>query len=149
MKGTRSRSCVDIPMPILRLISRIQFAVGLVFCINVILSPFSMIRPNGFLFFVFKWYSSASSNTKFMYSSKPTMQPSILKCIFSKSQTCTRDWFCKYRNIRLMGCTITFCTFWGPLYDILNFVFTKNMRRSFETCLFSLDKNARCRKIWR
>lgn len=45
-----------------------------VFIINVILSPFRRIRPNCFLLFFFTLTSSASSRTKFMYSSKPYTQ---------------------------------------------------------------------------
>ena len=39
--------------------------------------------------------SAASSRTKFMYSSNPTMCPSILVLIFSYNQTWTRVRFCK------------------------------------------------------
>ena len=41
------------------------------FIINVMLSPFRRIRPNAFLVFFLIDNSSASSNTTFMYSSKP------------------------------------------------------------------------------
>ena len=88
---------------------------------RVILSPFNISRPNDFLLFVLMWYSSASSSTKFIYSSKPTMWPSRRRFTFSYNQTCTRDLVCKYLKIRLIGCTITFCTFCGPLYAILLF----------------------------
>uniref|UniRef100_A0A224Y6E7 Putative secreted protein n=1 Tax=Panstrongylus lignarius TaxID=156445 RepID=A0A224Y6E7_9HEMI len=70
---------------------------------RVILSPFIIILPSDLLFFVFILYSSASSNTKFMYSSKPTMCPSILRLIFSYNHTHTRDLFCKYLKIRFIG----------------------------------------------
>ena len=42
--------------------------------------------------------SAASSRTKFMYSSNPTMCPSILVLIFSYNQTWTRVRFCKENN---------------------------------------------------
>jgi len=51
--------------------------------INVMLSPFSKMRPSRFLFCVFMCTSSASSKTRFMYSSNPTMHPSILRLICS------------------------------------------------------------------
>ena len=96
-----------------------DIAWGLTFCMRVILSPFSIKRPKDFLFLVFTWYSSASSRTRFIYSSNPTMWPSNRRFTFSYSHTWTRERVCKYLKIRLMGCTITFWTFWGPLYAIL------------------------------
>lgn len=98
------------------------------------LSPLSMIRPRGLRVSVFTWYSSASSSTRFMYSSKPTMCPSIRRVMFSNSQTCTRERFCRYRKIRLMGCTITFCTFCGPLYDILLLLLAQTKCLEFVVC---------------
>lgn len=103
-------------------------ALGFTFWINVILSPFIIILPICFLFLVFMCTSSASSNTMFMYSSNPTMCPSIRRFTFSYSQICTRLLFCKYLKIRLMGCTITFWTFGGPLYAILNYILAIKFR---------------------
>jgi len=48
-----------------------------VFIIKVILSPFKRMRPTGRRVFFFTDISSASSNTKFMYSSKPRIRPSM------------------------------------------------------------------------
>lgn len=42
-----------------------------VFIMSVMLSPFSRIRPSGFLVSFLVFISSASSRTRFMYSSKP------------------------------------------------------------------------------
>lgn len=94
-------------------------ACGLTFWMSVILSPFSINRPKAFLDFVLMWNSSASSSTKFIYSSKPTMWPSKRRFTFSYNHTWTRDLVCKYLKMRLIGCTITFWTFCGPLYAIL------------------------------
>uniref|UniRef100_A0A0V0H2K3 Putative ovule protein n=1 Tax=Solanum chacoense TaxID=4108 RepID=A0A0V0H2K3_SOLCH len=56
-----------------------------VFIIRVMLSPFRRIRPNCLLVFFFTLTSSASSRTKFIYSSKPMIRPSILRSFCSKS----------------------------------------------------------------
>lgn len=56
-----------------------------VFIIRVILSPFSKILPSCFLMFFLTLTSSASSRTKFMYSSNPIIRPSILRSFCSKS----------------------------------------------------------------
>merc|ERR1719454_80789 len=58
--------------------------------ISVMLSPFSIILPKVFSVFLFRWTSQASSKTRFMYSSKPVMCPSIRVLTFSYSQTLTR-----------------------------------------------------------
>merc|ERR1711976_637732 len=64
-------------------------------------------------------YSSASSKTRFMYSSKPMMHPSMRMLHCSYSHTWILDLFCRYLKIKLMGCTITFWTLPPPLYAIL------------------------------
>lgn len=45
--------------------------------------------------------------------------PSIRRFMFSYNHTCTRLRFCRYLKIRLMGCTITFCTLAFPLNDMV------------------------------
>lgn len=45
---------------------------------SVIASPFNKIRPSGVLLSFFSSTSSASSSTRFMYSSKPISLPSNL-----------------------------------------------------------------------
>lgn len=113
-------------------------AAGLTFWIRVILSPFIIILPKVFLLPDFLYTSSASSRTKFIYSSNPTMCPSMRRLMFSYSHTCTLDRFCRYRKIRLMGCTITFWTFGGPLYDILGQYFYKK---------FTINNEARASNV--
>ena len=43
------------------------------------------LQPSCFLDFVLEWISSASSNTRFMYSSKPMTQPSIWNSLAHKA----------------------------------------------------------------
>lgn len=47
------------------------------------LSPFSKIFPSDFFVFLLTETSAASSSTRFMYSSNPTIFPSILRSVFS------------------------------------------------------------------
>jgi len=54
-----------------------------------------------------------------MYSSNPTMRPSMRIDVCSYSHTCTGARFCKNLKMRLMGWTITFCTLL-PRCAILN-----------------------------
>ena len=68
--------------------------------IRVILSPLSIILPNGFSVCLFMWHSLASSRTRFMYSSNPTICPSILVFTFSYNQTTTLVLFCRYLEIK-------------------------------------------------
>ena len=51
--------------------------------ISVMLSPLRRMRPSCLRVFFLTWSSSASSSTRFMYSSKPMILPSILKSVFS------------------------------------------------------------------
>lgn len=81
-----------------------------VFIINVILSPFRRIRPNCFLLFFFTLTSSASSRTKFMYSSKPIIRPSTLRSFCSNSHIWMRALLWRNLKIRLMGWVIILCT---------------------------------------
>lgn len=74
-----------------------------VFIMSVMLSPFNKIRPKGFRVFFFKEISSASSRTRFMYSSNPMIRPSILISFCSNSQNWILDLLCKNRKIRLIG----------------------------------------------
>lgn len=66
-----------------------------VLIMSVMLSPLSKIRPSALRVFFLIDNSSASSSTRFMYSSKPMMRPSILRSVFSKSQTWMRV-FCEF-----------------------------------------------------
>ena len=109
---------------------------------TVILSPFNIIRPSCFRLCVFIWTSSASSNTRFMYSSNPTMQPSILRFSCSYSQIWIRERFWRYLKIKLMGCTITFCTL-GPLYAILIVVCTQTNAKNLKNLMKFSTKPAR------
>lgn len=86
------------------------------FWIKVMLSPFINILPSARRFCFFTLYSSAASNTTFIYSSNPITCPSILVFRFSNNQRETLDRFCKYLKIRLTGCSINFCTLCGPEY---------------------------------
>lgn len=81
-----------------------------VFIISVMLSPFNSIRPKNFLVFFLRDTSSASSRTRFMYSSKPMMRPSILISFCSNSHIWILDLLCKNLKIRLMGWVIIRCT---------------------------------------
>ena len=63
------------------------------------LSPLTMIVPKGLLVFLLTQISTASSRTKFIYSSKPNMIPSSLNSVFSKSQIYTRALERKKPNI--------------------------------------------------
>lgn len=58
-----------------------------VFIMRQMLSPFSRMRPIARRVFFFTKISSASSMTRFMYSSKPKMRPSIRRSACSWSQT--------------------------------------------------------------
>lgn len=73
------------------------------------LSPLSKILPIAFLLFLLTETSAASSNTRFMYSSNPTIFPSILRSVFSYSQTNTLSPLCKNRKMRLMGWVMILC----------------------------------------
>ena len=64
--------------------------------IRVMLSPLSIILPNFFSVCLFMWHSLASSRTRFMYSSNPTICPSILVFTFSYNQTTTLVLFWRY-----------------------------------------------------
>eukprot|EP00658_Telonema_sp_P-2_P051611 TRINITY_DN396_c0_g1_i5.p1 TRINITY_DN396_c0_g1~~TRINITY_DN396_c0_g1_i5.p1 ORF type:complete len:118 (-),score=13.96 TRINITY_DN396_c0_g1_i5:98-451(-) len=78
------------------------------------LSPFSRMRPSSFRVSFFLETSSASSRTRFMYSSNPMMRPSSLSSVFSYSQIWILCLFWRNRKMRLMGCVITFWYFCGP-----------------------------------
>lgn len=75
---------------------------------KAILSPLRSIVPNLWQVLSLTFTSAASSKTKFMYSSKPRMTPSILLFLTLLSQIWTRFWFCKNRNNKFMGWTIIF-----------------------------------------
>ena len=64
------------------------------------LSPLSKILPTETRRCFFSTTSSASSRTRFMYSSKPTMRPSTHASVFSYIQICTRALVCKKRKIK-------------------------------------------------
>ena len=78
--------------------------------IIVTLSPFSKILPTFFLSFFppRALTSSASSRTRFMYSSNPTIWPSMTSpvAVCSNNHTCTRDFVCRNRKMRLIGCVM-------------------------------------------
>ena len=66
--------------------------------IRVMLSPFNIIRDSGFLVCRFKWTSTASSRTRFMYSSNPKnltfssvywvifLQSNLFACLFKSNK---------------------------------------------------------------
>ncbi|CAD1813734.1 hypothetical protein FOB58_005105 [Candida parapsilosis] len=64
-------------------------------------SPFNNNLPSFVLFPL--TISSASSITRFMYSSNPCILPWIRRSDFSYSHTETSDCCCKNLNIRLIG----------------------------------------------
>eukprot|EP00929_Paragymnodinium_shiwhaense_P036752 TRINITY_DN1966_c0_g2_i1.p1 TRINITY_DN1966_c0_g2~~TRINITY_DN1966_c0_g2_i1.p1 ORF type:complete len:119 (+),score=18.31 TRINITY_DN1966_c0_g2_i1:95-451(+) len=66
-----------------------------VFIIRQMLSPFRRIRPMARRVFFLTWISSASSTTRFMYSSKPRMRPSMRRSACSCNQIWMRDRFCR------------------------------------------------------
>lgn len=76
-----------------------------------------MIQPSCFLDFALEWISSASSNTRLMYSSKPIIQPSIR--IFTHTATPESETYFKYLKMRLMGYTITFWPWPWPRYAMV------------------------------
>lgn len=71
-------------------------------CISVMLSPLSRIRPTGFRALRRTDTSSASSMTRFMYSSNPMMRPSMRVSGDSYSHTRMRCFDCKKRKIKLI-----------------------------------------------
>ncbi|GMH41053.1 hypothetical protein BSKO_08963 [Bryopsis sp. KO-2023] len=97
MRPGRSRICT---MQVCR--SHYAFKV----CMSVMLSPFNKIRPSCFLVFFFIETSSASSSTKFIYSSKPMIFPSIRVSGCSNSQMDILCRLCRNRKIKLIGCVI-------------------------------------------
>jgi len=58
-------------------------ATGLTFCISVIASPLSRIRPTSVRFPFFVSHSTALSRVRFMYSSNPRMVPSSVMRVSS------------------------------------------------------------------
>ena len=78
------------------------FGGGFASCNNVIESPFTNIRPTSCRVLPI---STASSNTIFMYSSKPIICPSIWVFVSSYNQRRTLVFFYKYKitRIRLKG----------------------------------------------
>lgn len=87
-------------------------------CMSVMLSPLINILPSDFLVFRFTETSSASSSTKFMYSSNPMIRPSILRSDCSNNHSCTFCRLCKNRKIRLMGWVIIRLTLGGILASL-------------------------------
>lgn len=79
---------------------RCYFSLGVTLRMSVILSPLSKIRPTETRRCFFSITSSASSRTRFMYSSKPTIRPSTHVSVFSYIQICTRAFVCKKRKIK-------------------------------------------------
>lgn len=75
--------------------------------IRVIESPFCNIRPKRTRFPDFTLISSASSNTKLLYSSNPIIFPSMRVAMFSNSQISTRICLCRNVKITLIGCSRT------------------------------------------
>lgn len=59
---------------------------GFADCMRAMVSPFSKIRPRGFEVCFEESTSTAASRTRFMYSSKPTMRPSMQTLALSYSQ---------------------------------------------------------------
>lgn len=58
-------------------------AAYLAACMSVMVSPLRRMRPSALRVFRFTDTSSASSSTRFMYSSKPMMRPSIRRSLCS------------------------------------------------------------------
>ena len=78
--------------------------------IMVTLSPFNKILPIFVRTFFFET-SSASSSTKFMYSSNPTIWPSMQSPFkLSNNHICTRAFVCRNLKIKFIGCVIILCT---------------------------------------
>lgn len=64
-------------------------------CMSVMLSPLSRMRPRGLRVLRLTESSSASSSTRFMYSSKPMMRPSTRMSGWSYNHTKMRALLCR------------------------------------------------------
>lgn len=65
---------------------------------SVMVSPLSRMRPSGVLFRFFTSSSSASSSTRFMYSSKPMIRPSMRVFTCSYNQIWMRAFYKQHQS---------------------------------------------------
>jgi hypothetical protein len=84
-------------------------------------SPLRSMRLRDLRVFVLTYTSSASSRTTFIYSSNPTMVPSIFMLVFSYSQISQRSLVLSSSKMTLMAWVMTLLTRGAPSIADMSF----------------------------